>query len=176
MELTPNFFYEFSLSAVNDIGTGPRGKASEMFMSPIPPLMHPPVVRVIDNGQTSVIDVSWTAPMLAINILNYRVFLRQIVPFTAMDNGTVVPASDSTYRFGNLPDGTRFEIRVAAETSSGLTNISAGVYAETYSDSVPTSVRAFMEVTGETTCSINVTWTKQRLQAMEFRVFATITV
>ena len=172
--LTPNFFYEFSISAVNSLGTGSRGKASGQIMPPIPPTMQAPTARVIDDGVTSVIEVSWVAPELATNVLNYRVFLRQIAPFTAMDNGTVVPATQRSMRFSYLPDGTRFEMKVAAQTSSGLTNISSGVFAETFSNTIPTSVKTTITITGTTTCLVNVTWTKPRLQASRFRVFSTI--
>ena len=172
--LAPNFFYEFSISGVNSAGTGPRGKASDQAMPPIPPSMQAPSVKVYDNGHTSVIEVSWTAPALDVNILEYRVFLHQIVPFSARDNGTVVPATERKHRFYNLPDGTRFEIKLAAQTAVGLTNISAGVFAETYSDTIPTSVRSSLEITGLTSCRLNISWTKQRLPATDFRIFATI--
>ena len=172
--LFPNFFYEFAVAGINAAGTGLRGVSSVRAMPPTPPDMAAPTVRIHDNGNRSDIEVSWAAPSLAENVLNYRVFLRQIVPFTAMDNGSVVPSAARSYRFSNLPDGTRFEIKIAAETFSGLSQLSSGVFAETYSDTVPTAVSANMSITGLTTCLVNVTWTKPRFQATNFRVFATI--
>lgn len=174
LNLTANFRYEFAVSAVNAVGTGARGEGTEKAMPPEPPAMQAPTLRVIDDGQTSVIEVSWIPPELAKNVVNYRVFLRQVVPFTVMDSGTVVAATERKFRFENLPDGTRFEVKVAAETSLGLSNISAASFIETRSDTIPTGVRGAVDVTGTTTCELNVTWTKPRLPVSEFRVFYTI--
>ena len=69
-DLTANFRYQFAIAAVNSVGTGARGKASENAMPPEPPAMQPPFLEVIDNGQTSIIDVTWTAPELAENVIN----------------------------------------------------------------------------------------------------------
>jgi hypothetical protein len=109
--------YDFTVTAANNIGTGPTSPTLSLTTSASNLLPGAPTAVIVTNITTNSMTCSWTAPTVGGSGLVYEVQYNTVGQTTW--NTAASSLSATTLSLNNLASGTTYQIQITAANNSG---------------------------------------------------------